>query len=155
MAVVSTLKIEVEGKEYIVTGDDFYSMLQEVKAIEGRSWVADKTHWSVPGTLSEVRAILSPFQVLDDDQVLDKEVEEIVTLQKYILKNEQSISQESKELREAASAYSYRSVSRHKAAKLRNAAMLDYAVNYAKLPVEELSAPQIATLKAAVRYMED
>jgi hypothetical protein len=158
MTVINALKVEIEGKEYTIVGDDFYSMLARVKDIQGRQWgepLGKGKVWVLPGTLSEIGEILSPLEVLaDEDEVLNKELEEIAKIQKYVLDNERAISEESDNLGRQARSYSFNSKSRFKAAHLRNSGMLSHAIDYAKLPIEELSAPQIATLKAAVRYME-
>ena len=93
--VIQTLKIEVSGKEYTVTGSDFYSMLDSVRAVEGRKWNGDLNLWMLPGTVEEIRTALPGLQILgDEDEVLDAEIAAIKKLQQWILEDVPAIEQE-------------------------------------------------------------
>lgn len=154
MAVVNTLKIKVEGKEFTVAGASFYEMLGQVKDIEGRRWDGDRKLWVLPLTQSEAKEVLSEYQILgDEDEVLDAEIAEIEKFQKMILENEAQIKVEIEGLEESVKTYSFRSKSSRKASMATDCACLRHALHSAKLPIEELAEIQIRGMGSACRIM--
>lgn len=152
--VIQTLKIEIEGKEYTVTGSDFYSMLAQVKAVEGRKWDGNRRLWILPGAIDEVRAALPELQILgDEDEVLNAEIAEIQKFQKWISEDEKKVAAKRDELVAKRNSYSYGSKSRIKLAIATDAACLDHAIDSAKMPVEKLTEVQIRGMKRACVIM--
>jgi hypothetical protein len=150
--VIQALKIEIEGKEYTVTGADFYSMLSQVKELEGRKWDGDRKLWKLPGALDEVRAILSDLQILgDEDEVLDAETAEIKNFQKWILEDIPAIEQEIADLE--ANKGGYTGKWRNKEAKRKGAWCLRCAIKAASQPIEKLTEPEINGMKRACEIM--
>lgn len=150
--VIQTLKIEVAGKEYTVVGGDFYSMLAQVKNIEGRKWDGDRKLWKVPGSLDEVRSSLGGLQILgDEDEVLDAEIAEIQKLQKWILEDVPAIEQEIASLE--ADRGGYTGKWRSKEAKRKGAWCLRCALKSASQSVEKLTEPEINGMKRACEIM--
>jgi len=150
--VIQTLKIEIAGKEYTVTGGDFYEMLSQVKAVEGRRWDGDRKLWILPGAIEEVRASLPELQILGgEDEVLDAEIAEIKKLQGWILEDFSAIEQEIADLE--ANKGGYTGKWRNKEAKRRGAWCLRCAVKSASQPIEKLTEPEIAGMKRACEIM--
>lgn len=150
--VIQTLKIEVSGKEYTVTGSDFYSMLDSVRAVEGRKWNGDLNLWMLPGTVEEIRTALPGLQILgDEDEVLDAEIAAIKKLQQWILEDVPAIEQEIADLE--ANKGGYTGKWRNKDAKRRGAWCLRCAIKSASQPVEKLTEPEINGMKRACEIM--
>ena len=149
---MQTLKIEVAGSEYTVTGADFYEMLAQVKAIAGREWKGDRKIWALPGTIDEVRSNLHELQILgDEDDVLDAEIAEIQKFQKWILEDIPAIEQEIADLE--ANKGGYTSKWRSKDAKRKGAWCLRCAIKSASQSVEKLTEPEINGMKRACEIM--
>lgn len=155
MAVISTLKIIVEGEEYTVTGGTFSEMLSQVKAIEGRRWGGDQNKvWILPITFQQAREVLGDYKILcDEDEVIDAEIAEIKQLQEWILEDEEEVLAEAQRLDLKVKSYSFRSRSSVKAAIATNAACLHHAIHSAKLPIEKLAEIQIRGMKSACQLM--
>ena len=152
--VIQTLKTEIKGKEYTVTGSDFYSMLAQVKAISGRKWDGNRRLWILPGDIEEVRAALPELQILgDEDEVLGAEIAEIQKLQRWILEDEEKVAAKRDELVAKRDRYSFNSKSRIKHAVAVDVACLDHAIDSAKIPVERLAEVQIRGMKRACVIM--
>jgi hypothetical protein len=155
MAIITTLKIIVEGKEYTLAGGEFYEMKAAVSAIEGRHCSGPPDYiWNLPLTLEEAREMLGDYQILgDEDEVLDAEIAEIQKIQKWILEDEVEVLDEALRLDTKVKSYSFRSKSSVKASLAREAACLHHAITSAKIPVEKLAEIQIKGMKAACSLM--
>jgi hypothetical protein len=154
MAVISTLKVEIEGKEFQVTGGNFYDILTSVKAVPGRRWDGDRKLWILPLTIAEAKEALSEYKILgDEDEVIDAEIAEIEKLQKWILEDEEKVLTEAQSLDTKVKSYSFHSKSSVKASLATEAACLHHAINSAKMPIEKLAEIQIKGMKAACKYM--
>jgi hypothetical protein len=152
MATITTLKIQVEGKEFVVTGGDFYEILAEVKAIQGRRWDGDHILWVLPLTLAEAKEALSDYKILgDEDEVIDAEIEEVEKLQEWILEDIPKIQAEIESLE--ADRGGYTGKWRSKAAKRSGAWCLRCAIKVAEKSVEEITGPEIASMKRACEIM--
>ncbi len=148
------IKVSIEGKHYSVIGGDFWEMLEKVKSIPGRKMLPDKV-WSLPVTLDGTRAQLAPLQVVDEDGLLDAEIADIQRVQSRIQELRPRIEMRISDLDSEVRGYSRNSVSSIKAGKARGSAMLSHALDYATMPVEKLTEPQIKTIYAALRDMEN
>ncbi len=150
---MDTLKIEVEAKEFTVTGGDFYNILAEVKNVPGRRWDGDRNLWALPLTLAEAKEALSAYKILaDEDEVIDAEIEEIKKLQGWILEDIPAV-QEQIELLEADRG-GYTGKWRNKAAKRTGAYCLRCALKVAEKSIEEITQPEIAGMKRACEIMD-
>lgn len=149
---MQTLKIEVEGIEYTVAGSDFYSMLEQVKAISGRRWDGDRKLWKLPGALEEIRAKLGDLQILGtEDEILDAELAEIKKFQKWILEDVEKINREIEDLEADRGGYTRRW--RNKASKKAGAWCLRCAIKAAAQDPETMTQPEINGLKRACEIM--
>jgi hypothetical protein len=147
------VKVSIENRTYSVIGGEFWEMLEQVKSLPGRQFTSQKI-WQLPFSLDEARARLAPLQVVDEDGLLEAEIKDIQRVQARILELRESIEKEVHSLDREVSSYSYRSKSRIKAGKAVEMGRLGYALQYASVPVEQLTEPQIKTLYAALRDME-
>lgn len=155
MATITTLKIEIEKKEFILTGKDFYEILEDVKAIQGRRWDGDRKLWILPLTLAEAKESFSEYKMLEDEEeVINEEITEIQKLQGWILEDESQVLEKAQNLDAKVKGYSFQSKSSVKASLARDAACLHHAINSAKLPVEKLTEIQIKGMKTACRLMD-
>jgi hypothetical protein len=151
---VDQVKVSIGGQPYSVIGSGFWEMLDQVKAIPGRSIDAQKV-WRLPLSLDEARAQLAPLQIVDEDGLLEEEIADIQRIQARLLELRPAIERAVRTLDAEISGYSYRSKSNIKAGKMREAGRLSHALDYAQVPVEKLTEPQIKTLYAALRDMEE
>jgi hypothetical protein len=147
------IKIEIQNKEFTLSGGEFYDMLSSVKAIQGRRWDDDRKLWLLPVTLDEAREILSEYEILDEDEALDFEAAEIQKLQKQITENQAEVLAEVHRLDTKVKSYSFRSKSSVKSSLAIDAANLRYAINSAKIPIADLADIQIAGMKSACKLM--
>lgn len=154
MAIIDSLKIEIDGKDYTVVGGSFNEILAAVKDIEGRRWDADRKLWRLPTSLANTSAILGElgYQILgDEDDLLDAEVEEIEKIKSWILEDIPSIQAQIEELE--ANRGGYTGVWRSKAAKRQGAWVLRCAIKSAEKPTEELTEIEINGMKRACQIM--
>lgn len=150
--VIQTLKIKVADREYTVTGGDFYGMLAQVKAIQGRRWDGDLKIWELPGTIEEVREALSDLQILcGEEEILEAEISEIEKFQKWILEDVEAIQAEMSVLEAGKGPYS--KAWRNKAAKQKGAYCLRCAIQSASKPIERLAEPEINGMRRACEIM--
>ena|SRR5690348_11618427 len=147
------IQVSIEGRSYNVVGGKFWEMLEKVKGIPGRQY--EQKVWRLPLSLEEARAKLSPLQVVDGDGLLDVEVADIQRVQSRLQELRPRIERRISDLDSEVRGYSRNSVSSIKAGKARASALLSHALDYAVMPVEKLTEPQIKTLYAALRDMED
>lgn len=146
------VKVSIKDQLYSVIGDEFWEMLERVKNIPGRQYIQNA--WRLPGTLDEARASLAPLRVVNDDELLEAEIKDIQRVQARILELRGVIEKEMNSLSGEVSSYSYGSKSRIKAGKAVAMGRLGHALDYASMPVEQLTDPQIKTLYAALRDIE-
>ncbi|MGB3292605.1 MAG: hypothetical protein WBB01_06455 [Phormidesmis sp.] len=125
----------------------------------GRSYDGASKTWTIPDVSLEEfqKAIESEgWQLLtSEDERLDAEIAEIERLQKEVCWNAVEIQLRAGWEKATADSYSYNSKSRHKAAALRAFGCLSHALNYANKPIEELAEPEIATLRSAIKRIEE
>lgn len=146
---MDSIKVSIEGSNYSVIGGDFWDMLAEVKDVPGRKFV-DKV-WHLPCSLEKARELLAPLQIVNEDGQLEAEVADIQRVQKRVKEFAATIQSRSSTLYDEVQSYSRMSKSRVRAGKASTMTMLDYALQYADIPVEKLTEPQIKTLYAALR----
>lgn len=147
------IQVVIEGKSYNVIGGKFWDMLEAVKAIPGRTY-RNKT-WELPLPLEGARATLAPLQIVDEDDSLEAEVADIQRVQARLQELRPAIERRIRILDGEVSSYSFNSKSSIKAGKAIRSGCLSHALDYASVPVEKLTEPQIKTLYAALRDMED
>lgn len=146
------IQVSIQGKPYNVIGGKFYDMLVAVKAIPGRQYL--QKVWQLPLTLEEARVELAPLQVVDEDGQLEAEIADIQQTQALILAQKVRIEQWIVELDDEIARFSRNSVSSIKHGRAVQRACLQYALEYALLPLEKLTEPQIKTMYAAMRDLE-
>jgi hypothetical protein len=152
MTFLDTLKLQIEGKVFTVTGGVFSEMLATAKDIEGRRWDGDRTLWILPLTLEEAKRALSDYKILgDEDEVIDAEIAEIEKLRGWILEDISAIQTEIEVLE--ADRGGYTGKWRNKAAKRNGAWCLRCAIKNAEKPVEQLTQPEISGMKRACEIM--
>jgi hypothetical protein len=149
--------IEVQGQVVPVVGGGFTEMKDFIKeTFPGRRY-ADLV-WHLPQSLDEVRPKIEgkgwQLLVTEDDQ-LDKELEQIEKLQQWVIWFAEEIRYRAELAAEAYRGYSFNSKSREKARLGSEAGCFSYALDYARMAAEELTEPQIATLKASVNRIRE
>ncbi len=148
------INVSIDGKPYSIIGGDFWEILEKVKSVPGRTMGAGKG-WSLPIALDEARLLLAPLQIVDEDGLLDAEIADIQRVQSCLQELRPKIERRINALDSEVAGYSRNSVSSIKAGKARGSAMLSHALDYAIMSIERLTEPQIKTLYAALRDMED
>lgn len=146
------IKIVIEDMPYSVIGGDFWAMLEQVKSIPGRTIDRQKV-WHLPSSIEEVRRQIQPYQMVTEDELLDAEVADVQRVQARLLEMRPAIEEKMSTLDDEIGRYSYRSKSRIKGSMMQNNGCLYHALEYASMPVEKLTEPQIKTLYAALRRM--
>lgn len=158
MALVKTLEIKVEGRQYQVVGDAFSVMLQCVKAIPDRKWgefVGEGKVWLVPGTLAEVREQLSPLKVIDNEEdLIELEIQVIRDLQAKLQWFQEVARYVAEHKWRHATTYSFKSKSSRKASEMADSGCLNHAIDYAQKPINQITEPEISTLKRAVQILD-
>jgi hypothetical protein len=152
--VMEQIRVSIEGNPYSVIGGAFWDMLAQVKTIPGRTMGAQKV-WSLPVALAEARAALAPLQIVDEDGLLDAEIADIQRVQARLLELRQPIERRIHDLYDELSRYSRNSKSSIRAGKAVEYGRLGHALDYAQLMIEALTEPQIKTMYAALRDMEE
>ncbi len=147
------IQVSIQDKCYSVIGGEFAAMLAAVKSLPGRRFTEKKV-WQLPQSLEEARAALAPLQVLDEDGLLEAEIADIQRVQQRLLELQPQIEARTHDLYGEMQGYSFRSKSSIRAGKAMEYGRLGHALDYAKLPVEQLTEPQVKTLYAALRDME-
>lgn len=147
------IQVSIQGKSYSVIGSEFGEMLSAVKSLPGRQFTATKV-WQLSQSLEEARTALAPLQVLDEDGLLEAEIADIQRVQQRLLELQSQIEARMSSLSGEIKRYSFRSKSRIRASLVQEYGRLDHALADAKLPVEQLTEPQIKTMYAALRDME-
>lgn len=141
------------------------SALKAIKAVEGRRWDGQAKAWFVPaGSKAEaVSALAEFFKVVDTDSVgeggaklakLDAMTDEIIENQKCILDNQERIEELIADMGGKIGRYSYTSHSRIKADLASDRALLQHALDNARLDPDRMTELQIRGLAAAVRFLE-
>lgn len=148
------IAVSIDDRTLFVIGNGFWEMLGQVKSIPGRTMGAQKV-WELPLSLDDARAHVSPLQIVDEDGLLDAEIADIQRVQAQILSMKLAIEARIEILSGEVSRYSRRSKSSIKAGVARTSACLSHALDYAAMPIEILAEPQIKTLYAALRCMEE
>jgi hypothetical protein len=146
------IQVTIEGKPYSVIGGEFYAMLNAVKDIPGCAY-RNKV-WELPCLLDEARVALAPLQVVDEDGLLEAEIADIQRIQAQIVEMRSRIEWRISVLDQDVRGYSRNSKSSIKYGLASKSSLLGYALQYASVPVEKLTEPQIKTLYAAAREME-
>src|SRR5438552_8296461 len=98
------VNVSIEGQPYSVIGDEFYPMLEQVKAIPGRKYI--EKVWHLPLSLDEARAQLAPLHVVDEDGLLEAEIADIQRVQARILELKPAIERREHDLYDDFSRYS-------------------------------------------------
>jgi hypothetical protein len=150
------IQIRIDRKSYSVIGDEFWSMLEHIKAIPSRTFgtIGGQRVWEVPGSLEDVQQQLQPLQVLDDEGLLQAELADIGRVQARLLELAPTIEQRIQALDREMSGYSFRSKSSVKAGLAHDSSLLAHALENAGFPVEQLTEPQIKGMYAALKLME-
>ena len=147
------VQITVTDGSYKVIGGEFWEMLEKVKSIPGRKY--ERKVWTLPISLEEARKQLHPLQVVDEDALLEAEIADIQRVQARLLELRDAIERRVNTLDSEISRYSYRSKSSIKAGKAHDSALLYHALENASLPLEKLTEPQIKSMYAALREVEE
>lgn len=158
MGFATTLNVQVEGKTLELTGGDFWAMKEFVAdrdRFPGREYEGDRKLWVVPDvSLNEFKSLVEAQSwslLTNEDEALEAELSAIQSIQNWVRWHSEEISYRSEIAAAKAMEYSYRSKSREKTAAMVASGCFHHALKYAKMPVEELSEPQIATLKSALK----
>lgn len=143
----------INGTPYAVIGGDFWSMLGRIKAIPSRSY--SRKVWSLPLSLEDARSQLAPLQVVTEDELLDAEIADIQRVQTRLIELTAAIEKRTQVLDKEVARYSYRSKSSIKAGLAHDSSLLFHALEDARIPSEKLTEPQIKTMHAALRLLEE
>src|SRR5579872_5365600 len=151
------ITVQIEGQPYSVVGADFWEMLGRVRAVPGRVFreTGKQKTWELPCALEEARLLLAPLQIVDEDDLLDAEIADIWRVQRRLQELTSTIEQRVQELDGKIAGFSPGSRSKVKARYAHDSSLLSYALLYAGQPVEQLTGPQVKTLYAALRQMEE
>lgn len=150
--------VKVEDKKMSVVGSDFRTMLDVVRGFEDRVWQPQSKLWQLSQTADEVRDTLAAkgLQLVGEDELLDHEIEDIKRVQGVVLDSKEWIMRKISSLSEEIDRYSYNSKSRIKGGLCYSRSLLDWALEYAAVPVEKLTELQVGTLyKAYNSYLKD
>ena len=181
MAANITPKIEIEelivGKPKIIISSpynaEFVAELKAAVPYGDRRWDPNAKLWTVGIEYGDAVAALmqkhfglfvDARQQSDDEQAeieeqiedaaLTAEIEQIKANQQWVLEKEAEIKNLIEELSARIGRYSYTSSSRVKAAFASDRALLEHALDNARLPVEKLAEVQVRGLAAVVRRMQ-
>jgi hypothetical protein len=157
MAIINTLKITIEGKEYTVTGGKFYDMLNAVKEIDGRKYDGDHKRWILPIPLEPLEQYLEEFGyriIAGEEDLINAEFEEIKRIRELLEAYRERAEQVREGLDESRKTYSFRSTSRKAASIATDAACLRNALNSLKKPIESLAEIEIRGMKRACEILE-
>lgn len=162
MSFIKTTTVRINGNDYEVAGGDFNERKTVIKSIPGAKWlgfeaVPEKV-WNLPlSTFEEVKVEVEKngLELLgNDDQLLDRELTYIVQLQKELLFQKEAAIFIGDRQQQKGRGYSFKSKSRIKAKALLESGCLQHAVNHASKPVEQLTEPEIASIKAAIKTLD-
>lgn len=154
--------ITTVGKEIKIESPYDGDAVRAIKAIEGRRWDASSKSWFVPieAKAEAIEVIGKFFKVVDPATAnvkmakIDALMAEVSENQKAILDNQERIEGLIEDLSGQIRRYSPRSVSSVKAGKAQDRALLQHALDNAKLDPASMTELQIKGLAAAVRYLE-
>lgn len=144
---------------------DFVRELKNSIPYTARKWDGTKKAWLVDLDQEQVALSVTSkyYEILDtrklsttqiEDAKLADEISRIKANQEYILKNEKWINDRIDSFSCEISRYSMRSVSSIKHGKAMDRALLQHALDNARIPVEKLTELQVRGLAAACRYLE-
>lgn len=139
-----------DGKTYAVLGGQ--EAFDAIKSIKGAKWnrqikLFELLHLDLPA----IQAELPGYQIIPSSSLAAEELRQIEAAQQAILAAEEQIFEQIKELKEQIKEFSFNSKSDAKASMLRQAARLEYGLQYARMPIQQLVEMQIRTLLAVVR----
>jgi len=181
MAANITPKIEIEelivGKPKIIISSpynaEFVAELKAAVPYGDRRWDPNAKLWTVGIEYGDAVAALmqkhfglfvDARQQSDDEQAeieeqiedaaLEAEIEQIKANQAWIIQNEDDIRELIGKLSQRISRYSYTSKSSEKAAFASDRALLEHALDNARLPLEQLAEVQVRGMAAVVRRMQ-
>jgi len=144
---------------------DFVRALKDAIPYTARKWDGAKKAWLVD--LDHEQATLAIagkyYELLDsrkmnaaqiEDAKIADEIARIKANQELVLKNEKWINDRIDSLSSEINRYSMRSVSNVKYGKAMDRALLQHALDNARIPVEKLTELQVRGLAAACHYLE-
>lgn len=158
--VIDTVKFVASGIEAKLVGGSFWEMkefISDRNLFPHRKWEGKETGWVLAQPIEEIKSNLPEgWQIIqDEEQELGVEVEAIASMQAQILWYREVISFESYCLLKQTERYSYRSKSREKARLARDGKCLHHALSHAQLPIDELAAPAIASMRRSLEILDE
>lgn len=157
MAIITTLKIEIQNKEFTLSGGNFYEMLSAVKEIEGRRWDGDRKLWILPISLGTAQEALEEFGyriLASEEDLINAEFEEIERIRALIEAHHEMAEQVREGLDESRKTYSFHSKSRRAASIATDSACIREALRSVKKPVETLTEIEIRGMRRACEILE-
>ena len=176
MAANITPRMKIAGNQIAIISPynaDFVAALKTEVPAAARKWDAVAKTWTVSADYGDVVAGLMSrhYGLFVDERVADKgeqaaveeqiedaaleaEIEQIKANQAWIIQNEDDIRELIGKLSQRISRYSYTSKNSEKAAFASDRALLEHALDNARLPLEQLAEVQVRGMAAVVRRMQ-
>ena len=144
---------------------DFIKAIKDAVPYQSREWDGAHKAWLVDAEFEKTALKVAGqyYEIIDarklnaeqvEEAKLNDEVKRIKANQEYVLANEKWINDRIESLSSEISRYSMRSVSNVKHGNVMDRALLQHALDNARIPIEKLTELQVRGLQAARRYVE-
>lgn len=157
MTLLPSLKLKVEEIPYCLIGGELDELLAAVKRLPDRAWgeyTGRGNCWFLGGTIADVRAALSPLQVLEPGDELKESLLKIIQdARDLITSRESQVQKESRRLFALAAIYSEKSKSPCKADALRDGYCLLNAIEANRKPISALNDSEALALVRGARLI--